>query len=73
MFRNPLFKHRYKADLEAPHPLPGELFLVFNIHTTQSGFRPNHSCETALVGMIDKWLKAINENSLVGVGFFLSS
>ena len=45
-----------------------EFVNCFNLlHTNQSGFRPNHSCETALVGMIDRWLKAINENSLVGV------
>ena len=45
-----------------------EFLNCFNLlHTTQSGFRPNHSCETALIGMIDRWLKAINENSMVGV------
>ena len=32
-----------------------------------SGFRKNHSCETALVHIIDKWLKAINEGFIVGV------
>ncbi len=37
------------------------------LHKTQSGFRPNHSCETALIGMIDKWLDAINDNKLIGV------
>ena len=37
------------------------------LHSTQSGFRANHSCETALVGMIDNWLTAINKNSMVGV------
>lgn len=36
------------------------------IHVTQSGFRTNHLCETALVGMTDKCLPAINENHMVG-------
>ena len=45
-----------------------EFLNCFNLlHTTQSGFRPGHSCETALVGMIDRWLRAINEDSMVGV------
>lgn len=39
------------------------------IHNTQSGFRPNHSCETALLYMIDKWLQAIDKGDLVGVIF----
>jgi len=34
---------------------------------TQSGFRKNHSCETALVHLIDKWLKAINDGYIIGV------
>ncbi len=33
---------------------------------TQSGFRPNHSCETALIGIVDRWLKAINEGKIIG-------
>lgn len=36
------------------------------LHHTQSGFRPNHSCETALIGMVDRWLKAINEGKIIG-------
>ena len=37
------------------------------LHKTQSGFRPNHSRETALTYMIDSWLKAINDDEIVGV------
>ena len=37
------------------------------LHKTQSGFRPKHSCETALTYMIDSWLKAINDDEIVGV------
>ena len=45
-----------------------EFLNCFNLlHATQSGFRPGHCCETALVGMIDRWLRAINEDSMVGV------
>ena len=34
---------------------------------SQSGFRKNHSCESALVHMIDKWLQGLNDGKLVGV------
>ena len=37
------------------------------LHKTQSGFRPKHSCETAMTYMIDSWLKAINDDEIVGV------
>lgn len=32
----------------------------------QSGFRKQHSCQTALTRLIDTWLAAINENEIVG-------
>lgn len=37
------------------------------LYITQSGFRPDHSCETALIHMIDKWLKALDTGCLIGV------
>jgi len=36
------------------------------IHTQQSGFRKKHNCETALTATIDNWIKAIDENKIVG-------
>ena len=36
------------------------------LHKSQSGFRPEHSTESALILMIDSWLKAINEGKMVG-------
>ncbi len=45
-----------------------EYLISYNLlHKTQSGFRPNHSCETALTGTISKWLDAINNGSMIGV------
>ena len=39
----------------------------FNLlHKSQSGFRPRHSTESALILMVDSWLKAINEGKIVG-------
>ena len=36
-------------------------------HKTQSGFRAQHSCETALINIIDLWLNAIDNGKMIGV------
>jgi len=40
--------------------------LIFKM---QSGFRKNHSCETALTAIIDDWIEAINDKKFVGTIF----
>ena len=40
-------------------------YLFTLLHSTQSGFRPNHSCETSQ--MINKWLGAINNSEMIGM------
>ena len=39
------------------------------LHPNQSGFRANHSCHTALISLVDKWLTNINRNVLSGIIF----
>ena len=39
------------------------------LHSSQSGFRKNHSCHTALILLVDKWLENINESKFSGVIF----
>ena len=36
------------------------------LHKSQSGFRAKHSTESALILMVDSWLKALNAGKLVG-------
>ena len=36
------------------------------IHENQSGFRQKHSCQTALVKLIDKWMQCIDKGDIVG-------
>lgn len=39
------------------------------IHTSQSGFRQYHSCQTALINLTEKWLGNIDNGNTVGVVF----
>ena len=39
------------------------------IHECQSGFRHKHSCQTALVKLIDQWMNCIDHGDLVGTMF----
>ena len=36
------------------------------IHECQSGFRQKHSCNTALIKLIDQWMESIDKGNLVG-------
>ena len=47
------------------------LFAYLNLsHKSQSGFRKHHSCNTALISMVDKWLNSIDEGEVVGEIFY---
>lgn len=39
------------------------------IHDKQSGFRQKHSCQTALIDLIDTWLKDVDSGKYVGTIF----
>ena len=49
-----LYKHLHKHSL---------------IHPLQSGFRPLHSCQTALINICDTWLTEINSSNIIGSVF----
>ncbi|MCU7801538.1 MAG: reverse transcriptase family protein, partial [gamma proteobacterium symbiont of Lucinoma myriamae] len=40
------------------------------LHRSQYGFRKNHSCNTAMINLIDKWLRSIDKGEIVGAIFF---
>ena len=40
------------------------------LHKSQSGFRQKYSCNTALINLIHKWLKSIDNGEIVGAVFF---
>ncbi|MCW4347251.1 MAG: reverse transcriptase domain-containing protein, partial [Candidatus Thiodiazotropha endolucinida] len=40
------------------------------LHKSQSSFREHHSCNTALINLLDKWLKHIDNGELIGAVFF---
>ena len=36
---------------------------------TQSGFRPKHSCQTALIKLTDAWMECIDKGDIIGTLF----
>ena len=40
------------------------------LQKSQSGFRKHHSCHTALISMVDKWLSSIDKGEVVGAIFY---
>ena len=40
------------------------------LHKFQSGFRKNHSCNTALINLVDKWLTNVDQGEIIGAIFF---
>ena len=39
-------------------------------HKSQSGFRKHHSCNTALINLIGRWLNSIDKGDIIGAVFF---
>ena len=37
--------------------------------SSESGFRPHHSCQTAILKICDSWLAALNKGEIVGATF----
>ena len=40
------------------------------LHKSQSRFRRHHSCNTALINLIDRWLNSIEKGDIIGAVFF---
>ena len=51
------------------HHLMGYLNKFKSLHESQSGFRQKHSCQTALVKLIDQWKACIDNGDIVGTLF----
>ena len=49
--------------------LMGYLHKYNLLNETQSGFRPKHSCQSALIKLTDHWLKCIDDGDLIGTLF----
>jgi len=39
------------------------------LHLRQSEFRANHSCQTALLNLVNSWLHDIDESKMIGTVF----
>ena len=39
------------------------------LHKAQSGFREKHSCQTALIHLIDQWIMSIDNENMIGTIF----
>ena len=39
------------------------------LHTSQSGFRQQHSCQTALINILDSWYEGLDNKDLIGSVF----
>ena len=39
------------------------------LHESQSGFRHKHSCQTALIKLIDSWIECIDNRNMIGALF----
>ena len=39
------------------------------LHESQSGFRQKHSCQIALVKLVDDWTKCIDKGKMIGALF----
>ena len=39
------------------------------LFSNQSDFRENHSCQTALIRLVDSWLRELDQGNLVGTVF----
>ena len=39
------------------------------LHALQSGYRKSHSCHTALIHLVDRWIEAVNDEKMSGVVF----
>ena len=39
------------------------------LNENQSGFRSKHSCQTAFIKLIDKWMECIDKGDIVGTLF----
>ena len=40
------------------------------LHKSQSGFHKHHSCNTALINLVDKWINVIDKGGIIGAIFF---